>query len=205
MIKKILLIILLAICLSPILRAQQYSYDYLVKQYCQKAKDAKLDQLSKENIFAANIELSKEIRQENADTIEAIINNIQVENDTLTQMEAMIIYSKHYIHSLIYSCNYYLKINRSAIASCPDETKSLQYITLRINQYLRQHPDYTYKQVLDSAGTKGFEYSKEIEDQVKSDYEIGIIYPKTMINYLLHKSDLFFQAWLYNQSMKLFD
>jgi len=205
MIKKILLITLFAICLTPILRAQQYSYDYLVKQYCQKAKDAKLDQLSKEEIFAANIELSKEMRQENADTIEVIIKNIQLKNDTLTQMEAMIIYSKQYIHSLIYNCNYYLKINRNAIAPCPEESKSLQYITLRINQYLGQHPEFTYKQVLDSAGTKGFDYSKEIEEQIKADYEDGIIYPRIMINYLLHKSDLFFQAWLYNQSMKLFD
>jgi len=185
--------------------AQQHSYNYLVKQYCAEARKMEIAKKPKNQIFSANIALSNKLRNENSDTIEAIISNIRAANDTLTQMEAMVIYSKQYIHSIIYNCNYYLQINRMAIDSCPPETKSLQYITLRINQYLLAHPEFTYQQVIDSTGVKGFEYSMEIKNQVQSDYDMAVIMPNTMITYLFHKSDLFFQAWLYQQSIKLFE
>jgi len=187
------------------IHAQQHSYDYLVKQYCAEARKMEIIKKPKDQIFSANIALSNKLRHENSDTIDAIISNIKAANDTLTQMEAMIIYSKRYIHSIIYNCNYYLQINRMVIDSCPPKTKSLQYITLRINQYLSTHPDFTYQQVIDSTAVKGFEYSREIEDQVQSDYGMPVIMPNTMITFLLHKSDLFFQAWLYRQSLKLFE
>ena len=199
-------IIICAILISGLnIQAQQHSYDYLVKQYCAEAQKMEITKKPKDQIFSANIALSNKLRHENSDTIEAIISNIKAANDTLTQMEAMVIYSKQYIHSIIYNCNYYLQINRMAIDSCPPETKSLQYITLRINQYLSAHPEFTYQQLIDSTGVKGFEYSMEIKNQVQSDYDMIVIMPNTMITYLLHKSDLFFKAWLYKQSMKLFE
>lgn len=91
------------------------------------------------------------------------------------------------------------------IPSCPKETKSLQYITLRLNKYLDQHPEFSYKQVLDSTNFHVFKYSQEISDQIVEDYDFEFIYPEIIIQYLLYNSNLFFQAWLYNISMKLFN
>ncbi|MCK5775228.1 MAG: hypothetical protein KAH25_03580 [Bacteroidales bacterium] len=202
---KTILLIISFIIINIELGAQQHSYDYLASKYCNEAEKIDFNKLDKTQIIEANIKLSNRLRQENSDTIEYILQKIHSNNDTLSQMEALIIYSKQYIHDIIYNCDSYLKINRLSIESCPKETKSLQYITIRVNKYLAQHPEYSYKQVLDSAGIKGFEYGKDIPEQLIKDYDFEYVYPNILINYLLHHSDIFFRAWLYNQSMKLFN
>ena len=205
MIMKTLLLIIALLCFGFQINAQQHSYNFLVDQYCQEAKKIDLDHLNKNEILKANIELGKELRRKYADTIEYIIQHIQSENDTLTQLESISTYSQHYIHDIIYNCDTYLKINRKIIKACPIESKSMQYIIINVNDYLGQHPEFTYKQVLDSAGYMGFVYGKDIPKQLQKDYDFEFVYPNILIEHLLHKSDIYFKAWLYNQSMKLFE
>ncbi len=202
---KKLIILIFVFTHSVLLFGQQHSFDFLVNQYCKEAKKIDLDHMDRTQVFEANMNLGKELRTKYADTIEYILNYIQSNNDTLTQMEALTIYSKHYIHDIIYNCYTYLKINRIIINKQPTETKSMQYITLRVNDYLARHPEFTYRQVLDSAGYMGFVYGKDIPEQLQKDYDLEFVNPSVLIQYLLYKSDLYFKAWLYNQSMKLFE
>ena len=185
--------------------AQQHSYDFLVNTYCKAAQTIDLEKLDKQQIFAQNTKIGNEVRKVYADTIENILQHIHKENDTLTQMEGLTIFSKNYLYNIIYHCKTYLKINRKLIKSCPKETKSMQYIAIKVNQYLSKHSEFTYRQVLDSAGYMGYIYGKEIPKQLQKDYDFDIVYPNILTEYLLHKSDLFLQAWLYYQSMKLFE
>ena len=201
--RLISIIFLLSFSIST--TAQQHSYDYLVNQYCKVVKEKKILDLPKNKIIEANIKIGKAIRQENSDTIEFIIKNIHRENDTLSEMEALIAYSKIYIHTLIYGCSTYLQINRKAITDCPKETKSLQYIALRVDKYLKDNSDFTYQEVLDSAGTQLFYFSREIPKQIESDYGDEFIQPMLIIQYLLHKNDTYFKAWLYMQTLKIIE
>jgi len=185
--------------------AQQHSYDFLVNTHCKAAQTIDLEKLDKQQIFAQNTKIGNEVRKVYADTIENILQHIHKENDTLTQMEGLTIFSKNYLYNIIYHCKTYLKINRKLIKSCPKETKSMQYIAIKVNQYLSKHSKFTYRQVLDSAGYMGYIYGKEIPLQLQKDYDFDIVYPNILTEYLLHKSDLFLQAWLYYQSMKLFE
>ncbi|RUA31148.1 MAG: hypothetical protein DSY76_01710 [Bacteroidetes bacterium] len=202
--KTIFLSILFSL-LFYIVHAQQHSYDFLVNQYCQTIHKIDFEKYNKKELLQLNTDIGKELRTQHADTIEFIIRNIESTNDSITQMQALSIYSKHYLHDIIYHCNEYLKLNRALVQKCPPETKSLQYITLRINTYLSKHSEYTPQQILDSAGTKIFEYNNEIPEQVEKDYNFQFIHPKLVIDYLLHHSDAFMRAWLYRQSMKLFE
>ncbi len=201
---RVQLLFIITVVLSVGMYAQQHSYDYIVNQYCMEVQRIDFDSLSRDEIFLTNIEIGKKIRNDNADTIEYIVSNIQAKNDSLTQLESIAIFSKHYLYDIIYNCNTYLKINRISMDNCPQETKSMQYIVIRVNDYLAHHPNFTYKEVLDSAGYMGFVYGKDIPDQLMDDYDFEFVYPDILIKYLLHKSDIFLRAWLYNQSLKLF-
>ena len=197
------LIILFSVTIGGI--AQQHSYDFLVKQYCKTVKQKKILDLPKDEVLAANMDIGKDIRKNYSDTIDFIMKNIHHNNDTLTEMEALSLYSKIYLHTLIYNCNTYLQINRKVIANCPKETKSLQYIAMRVNKYLQDNPNFTYREVLDSAGMQLFYFSREIPEQIKADYDDEFIQPMLIVQYLLYKNDTYFKAWLYYQTLKILE
>lgn len=202
---KALLLNLLLSMLIFSTSAQQHSYDFLVNQYCQAIHKIDFEKYNQKELFQLNQKIGKELRKLYADTIEYIIQTIESQNDSITQMQALSIYSKHYLHDIIYHCDEYLKLNRALIQECPTETKSLQYITLRINSYLNEHTEFTPKQVIDSVGTKIFVYNNEIPEQVEKDYDFQYIQPKLVVDYLLHHSNAFTRAWLYIQSMRFFE
>jgi uncharacterized protein YlaN (UPF0358 family) len=200
-----ILTVLLFLTLSISANAQQHSYDYIVNQYCKAVQEKEILDLPKDKIIEENIKIGRAIRQENSDTIDFILKTIHQQNDTLSEMQTLIVYSKIYIHTLIYGCSTYLQINRKAITECPKETKSLQYIALRIDKYLTDNPNFTYQEVLDSTGTQMFYFSREIPKQIEQDYGDEFMHPMLIIQYLLHKNDTYFKAWLYMQTLKIIE
>ncbi len=207
MIKKILLITLFAICIAPILRAQQKSYDFLAKQYCKELEKINFIDKSPKEINFTFFDAGKHIRKEYHDTIAKIDSLIKATNDTLSRAEINYIFSKQYLVTMINNCDCYLKVNRLLIDSCPADNKSLQYITLKINSYFILHPNLPAQEVLSKSLDITGEVLTEIKDQIEVDYNEGLSNPNLVTDirlYLLHKSDAYFKAWLINQSQHLF-
>jgi len=110
---RIVLISMFIFIIGSGLFAQQHSYEYLSNQYCAELKKLNIKSLPKDKIFSEINKISKRIRQENADTIEYIISNILRQNDTLTHMEAVEVYTKRYLHHVIFHCPAHLTLGRA--------------------------------------------------------------------------------------------
>ena len=203
---KRILILAFIITHSAFLFGQQESYDFLAEQYCKELQKIDFSHKTASEINFAFFDAGALIRNQYRDTIAHIDSTIKANNDTLNSHEVDDIFSNQYLVTMIYNCRYYLEVSRLLIDSCPADNKSLQYIAIKINNYFKAHPNLSAQEVQSKSLEIIGEALTEIKDQVALDYTDGLNNPKLITDirlYLLHKSDVYFKAWLINQSQHL--
>jgi hypothetical protein len=118
------------------------------------------------------------------------LSEFQLEQEYIKQMTLSVIaYSKNI-----------LTFNRKLSGNCPKETKTLMLIREDIDKLLKSNSNLTLLEQKKLADANYLTSMKKHTEQVNSDYSEGYFDPElinNLGNYLIHKSDLYCRAYMF--------
>ncbi len=126
--------------------------------------------------------------------------NIKEQNPTITEAHLEQEYVKQMTLSVIAYSKNILIFNRKLSGDCPKETKTLMLIRRDIDELLKSNSGLTLLEQKKLADSYYLTSMKRHAEQVNKEYSNGFFDPElvnNLGNYLIHKSDLYCRAYMF--------
>ncbi len=174
----------------------------LFKDYC-KDYDLETEKVINKEGQELTIEFAKitlKLREKYKDLELKMKSSFKEQNPSLTEIQLEQEYIKQMTLSVISYSKNILIFNRKLSGNCPKETKTLMLIRKDIDELLKSNSNLTLLEQKKLADANYLTSMKKHTEQVNADYSKGYFDPElinNLGNYLIHKSDLYCRAYMF--------
>lgn len=160
-----------------------------------------LDKIEDNNeLVTKATKMTLNLRLKHAENEKSIKAEIQQKNPDYTILQVEAAFTKQLTFKTIINCPSYIRLNRRLLDKCPAENKTLDLIREDIDRLLSANSSKNLLEQKKLADSNFLTIIRKHKSQVSKDYKKGNFDPN-LINslgtYLLHKSDQYCRAYLY--------
>ncbi len=161
-----ILILLIPIFVS----SQDLSMDDIINDFCERVEKLEWDNNSDEDIIEIISLLSYEVKHDNLETINQIIERFKEDNPELTDEEIEKKFAIKHAEALAINCESYLILLRNLLPQCPTENETLLLINSRIDSVLIQNENLPFPDQIDLVDKYLLKFIADNKSLISKDY-----------------------------------